>query len=96
MLEQAIIAKHFPLQTVDENIEYQQFRQALVESIAYLLQHDIERLSQAMYRIDVAESAFREALYQDNAELLADLAIERVKQKIIFRQKYQDLASDSD
>ena len=83
---QDIIAKHFPVQAGE--LEFAQFREALIQTITYLLQHDIERLSQAMYRIDVAEEAFREALYSDDAVRLADLAIERVKQKILFRQQY--------
>lgn len=95
MLEQEIIEKHFPLQlacqTTGKEIGYAQFRNALIESIKELILHDIERLSQAMYQIDVAENAFREALYQHDVGLLADLVIERVRQKIIFRQNYQNL-----
>ena len=95
MLEQEIIEKHFPLhlacQTAEERTTYTQFRNALIESIKLLIQQDIERLSQAMYQIDVPENAFREALYKNDNILLADLVIERVRQKIVFRQKYQNL-----
>jgi hypothetical protein len=90
MLEKEIIEKHFPMQVIDEQASYQAFRQALIDTIEYLLQHNIERLSQAMYRIDVDEAHFRCALYQNNPTLLADLAIERVKQKILFRQQYEN------
>lgn len=83
-----ILAQYFPLTAEDEKAEFAAFREALIDAIAFLLSYDIERLSQAMYRIDVQENAFRTALYANSAEQLADLAIERVKQKIAFRQKY--------
>jgi len=52
-------------------------------------ENDLELLAQTMYRIDVSEKLFREALVKNDAESIAELTINRQLQKIYFRKKYQ-------
>jgi len=91
MLEQEILAAYFPLDKVVENTDFEQFRRLLIQEITALITYDIAHLAQIMYRIDVAEDAFQEALYTQDAVRLADLAIQRVQQKIAFRQNYKTI-----
>jgi len=91
MLEQEILAAYFPLDKVEENTDFEQFRRLLIQEITALITYDIAHLAQIMYRIDVAEDAFQEALYTQDAVRLADLAIQRVQQKIAFRQNYKTI-----
>ncbi len=57
-----------------------------------LLQHDFEHLCNLMYRHDVKESLFNEALMLANdslrAEVIADLVIDRELQKVASRAAY--------
>jgi hypothetical protein len=71
-----------------QNADFQEFRNKLIKLIQDMLPYQPERLAQAMYRIDVNEWDFRQALAENNAEKIADLVIQRELQKIITRQKY--------
>ena len=69
-----------------------QLRVRLHEIIRYLLDHDFNRLINTLYRIDVSENKVREILSGSNANLplqIADLIIERQKQKIEFMKHYR-------
>ena len=61
--------------------------------VSYLLDHDFQRLLNALYRIDVSEQKVKSILAKANPESLAsELTVEilkRERQKIFFRQKYQ-------
>jgi len=71
------------------------FRQELIRKLLHLLNTDHTTLWNGLYRIDVSEQKVR-AIFKgipDSAELaekLADLIIERQKQKWEIRQKYRD------
>ena len=70
----------------------EKLRQFLKQQISFLLDHEFERLLQAMYRMDVSETAFKEALAlptgPDIVERLTDLVLEREMQKIATRRLY--------
>lgn len=60
--------------------------------INYLLDHDMERLLQVLYRIDVHEEKVKEVMttyaVEELAAELAQLVIERLRQKVYYRNKY--------
>ncbi len=66
----------------------------LEKQINYLLDHDFNRLINAMYRIDIPDHQVNELLYSSQTgELALNLAkviIEREKQKVMTREKYKD------
>ena len=65
----------------------------LTRHINYLLDQDFNQLMNALYRIDIAESQIKEILSLaspgDIALNIARVIIEREKQKVITRQRYQ-------
>lgn len=67
-------------------------RMHLRQQISFLLDQEFERLLQAMYRMDVSEVAFKEALALPTGpaivEKLADLVLERELQKVATRRLY--------
>lgn len=77
-------------------------RQRLEERINYLIQHDFNRLISILYRLDINESKLKISLDQnaavDAATIIADLVIERERQKIASRQQFgaSDLNIDED
>lgn len=68
-------------------------REQLSLRIAYLIEHNFEKLCQAMYRLDVSEAKFHQVLNEkpvgEVPEALADLVIEREIQKIRTRVMYK-------
>jgi hypothetical protein len=75
--------------TPQEFLGNHQLREKLKILIAHLLQHDFNRLVNAMYRLDVKESLFHEAMNIDDPEQvvdrLADIVFEREWQKVQTR-----------
>ena len=65
----------------------------LTQVVRYLLDHDFQRLLNALYRIDVSEQKVKEILSQAHPDqLAAELATEilkREQQKLYYRMKYQ-------
>lgn len=62
----------------------------LTKQISYLLDHNFNRLLNALYRIDIAESDVKQILSGDDlANKLAKKVIEREKQKVLTRLKYR-------
>ncbi len=61
--------------------------------VAYLMEHDMHRLVNAMYRLDVSEAKFNEAMESESKEeaaiRVADLIIEREMQKVKTRLHYK-------
>jgi hypothetical protein len=68
-------------------------REQLAHVIARLMQENFERLCQAMYRLDVSEKKFHEAMTELPVEqvplAIADLVIEREMQKVRTRMMYK-------
>ncbi len=69
------------------------FRQQLRDVVAYLIEHDFHRLLNAMYRLDIGETRFHEAMQAPDRELaasmIADLILEREMQKVQTRLHYK-------
>lgn len=65
----------------------------LTNQVNYLLDHDLNRLLNAMYRIDIPEQKTKELLQSSTqgeiARNIVRAIIEREKQKVFTRQKYQ-------
>lgn len=72
---------------------YEQLHQRLTECVVYLLIHNMERLLQILYRVDVDEKLTKAAFAQNNpqqiAPELARLLIERELKKAETRLKYR-------
>jgi len=70
------------------------FRALLIERIVALLTHDMERLMNILYRVDVSEAlaarAFRDNAPEHIAPALADLIIERQLAKAETRARYRN------
>ncbi len=61
----------------------------LEKAILYFLDHKFERLLQIMYRLDIDEKKFKDALNSNKpSESIAKLVIEREIQKVNFRKMY--------
>ena len=65
----------------------------LSNQVNYLLDHDFNKLLNALYRIDIPENKVKELLHSSKqgeiAKNIAIAIIEREKQKVITRQQYQ-------
>jgi len=76
-----------------ESLDDQYYFKLIHESVASLLDREINQLFQLLYRIDISEQAVKK-VFLDNAdktlisEQLTYLIIERIKQKIELRKKY--------
>ena len=73
---------------------YEELVKLLTPFIQTLLNDEFEKLLQLMYRIDIPESGFNQALGQANpgdiAPQIARLVIDRQLQKIKIREKYSE------
>ena len=72
---------------------YQRLREKIADAIGNLLTADPKRLVYLMYRLDVNEGKFNQALElatrESVIEQLAELVLERVKQKVYWRNRYK-------
>lgn len=75
-----------------ESLSYKELHARIKLHILDLLQNDFEQLAALMYRHDVSENRFNQALRLPNdnqrADDIATLVIEREKQKIASRLAY--------
>lgn len=71
-----------------------ELKKRLIPVINFLLNKDMSRLLNALYRIDISETKVKEVLTEsppDNIGAdLAELIIEREQQKVMTRLKYRD------
>lgn len=78
----------------DEN----ELKKLLAKYIDALLVRDFPRLCQLLYRVDVDEDALRRALTDagglNPAEIIADLLLERQKQKLALRNRFSASMED--
>jgi tRNA 2-selenouridine synthase SelU len=80
-----LLSREFPEAQLVNN-DYEALLELLALHIEYLCQHHFEGLLQAMYRMDVREEDFQQALGDSRA--LAELVLQRALQKIESRKKY--------
>jgi|SRR5690606_3285158 len=86
------------LQLFDPEIELQEVafeeqKRQLIQIIAHLIDRDYHRLTHILYRIDVDENKLKQALMESDrpiAELIAELIIERQRQKLKYREMYKN------
>ena len=82
-----------PLPNEYETRSREELKLRLQEFIGYHLEADFEKLCHIIYRHDVSEEKFNEALQGDNiyeqAGKIADLVIERELQKVETRRTYR-------
>lgn len=75
----------------------EELKKALARVVQYLIDHDLNRLINAMYRIDIPQHKFERVLTGEKPDLiassLADLILEREKQKVLTRWRYRDAFS---
>ena len=73
--------------------EFDRLEDFLTKQINNLLDHDLNRLLNALYRIDIPENRVKNLLQHSKqgeiARNVAKAIIEREKQKVITRQQYQ-------
>ncbi len=94
----ALISKHFGIaqsefsNESDLNPEFETLLKNLTRVISWLLEKDMERLLNGLYRIDVDEERFKTILFQSPpdqvATEVAKLIIERELKKVEYRKKY--------
>lgn len=67
-------------------------RERLVQAFAYLLDNDISKMMNILYRTDVNEDKLKQLLISNSelpsAEVIADAYLARQKEKIETRKKY--------
>jgi hypothetical protein len=77
----------------DEALDLDTLHKRLSILVAYLLENDMHRLLNGMYRLDVSEAKFHDAMYSDSKQEaaihIADLIIEREMQKVKTRLHYK-------
>lgn len=77
----------------DGNSGFDRLEEFLSKQVNYLLDHDLNKLLNALYRIDISENETKNILQNSNqGEIALNFAraiIAREKQKVITRQKYQ-------
>jgi DNA-directed RNA polymerase subunit L len=77
---------------VEELISEALLRQRLIEAFAYLLDHNISKMMNILYRTDVDEQQLKKLLLSNSnlpsAEVIADAYISRQKEKVETRKKY--------
>jgi len=96
LLAQKLIKKDF---AIDDELsrdisQIEDLKKQLIPIINTLLNRDMNRLLNALYRIDVSEKKVKEILTvatpEEIAPGIADLIISRESQKVITRKKYKE------
>jgi hypothetical protein len=77
----------------EEAVDLNTIHKKLGILIIYLIENDMHRLLNALYRLDVSEPRFHDAMNsgstEEAASLIADLIIEREMQKVKTRLHYR-------
>ncbi len=92
-----LILKDFGLEedseTEEVKIAFDWLEDYLTKQVNYLLDHDFNRLLNALYRIDVSEEKVKKLINNDSpkemARNIAKAIIERERQKIITRSQFR-------
>lgn len=87
-----LLCRHWGLNS-EEFSSWESLRRALSLRLEALLEDDFGALVNAMYRLDVAEAAFKQALNAGNAAEIAteltEIVLQREFQRLATRRKYQ-------
>ena len=78
---------------IEASLSYEELVEQLTSAVMYLLLHDMEKLLNILYRIDVNEIKVKAAFAQNNPQLIAPsiakLILERELQKAESRKLYR-------
>lgn len=81
-----------PVGEAEDDLNWQLLVEALAERIGWLLRHNLDKLMSALYRLDVPERRYREAMglasTEAKAVALAEAILDRETEKIAMRRKY--------
>lgn len=96
-MEETLEIQQNTLQLIDENnlsfSSFEEFRKFIIYKINQWITEDFEHLLYMLYRIDVHEDKVRLLLKENKgenaAEVIADLIIERQRQKIDMRKLFK-------
>jgi iron-sulfur cluster repair protein YtfE (RIC family) len=96
MMEDSQQIQEYTLQLLEENdvsfTSFSEFRKHIIQRINEWINNDFEHLLFMLYRIDVHEDKVRKLMAahkgENAAEVIADLIIERQKQKIETRKLF--------
>ncbi|SHG00140.1 hypothetical protein [Pedobacter caeni] len=84
-----IISRDFE---IEDLVSEALLRERLVQAFAYLLDNDISKMMNILYRTDVNEDKLKQLLISNSelpsAEVIADAYLARQKEKIETRKKY--------
>ncbi|WP_370089451.1 hypothetical protein [Ekhidna sp.] len=76
-----------------EENDFDRLEDFLTKQVNYLLDHDLNKLLNVLYRIDIPENRVKSLLQNSKqgeiARNMAKAIIEREKQKVITRRQYQ-------
>ena len=89
--------QEYTLQLLEENSisfnSFDEFRKFIIQKINHWIINDFDHLMYLLYRIDVHEDKVRSLLNkhkgENAAEIIADLIIDRQKQKIETRKQFK-------
>ncbi|HRR07735.1 MAG TPA: hypothetical protein PLO56_03505 [Rhodothermales bacterium] len=85
-------ARPFGLEVAENNWDVETLRNTLAVRISWLLTHRREELLGILYRIDVRESEVKRILtfaaIDEIPVLLAELILEKLREKLVYRKKY--------
>ncbi|MCP4440673.1 MAG: hypothetical protein GY810_17135 [Aureispira sp.] len=83
-----------------QEITEEELRDMLAECVLYWIEHNLEHLFSILYRLDVHEPSVHRAFAPEAVEpanlVIAQLIIDREKEKIRSRQKYSSQNNDDD
>ncbi len=88
-----LIARDFGLDIGDKPLTEQELFDLVANEVAYMIEHRLESLFSLLYRLDVSEQKIRDGLAGDAEQAanvtIAQLIIDRQKQRIFTKQKYR-------
>jgi hypothetical protein len=95
-MENELRIQEYTLQLLEENSisfsSFAEFRKFIIQKINHWILNDFDHLMYMLYRIDVHEDKVRKLLQEHKgenaAEIIADLIIDRQKQKIETRKMF--------
>ncbi len=94
----ALIARDFELEMGDQPMTEEELFKILAEEVAYMIDHRLEFLLSLLYRLDVLEHKIKAALSPLSTLApniaLAQLIMERQKQRIITKSLYKPKKTD--
>lgn len=85
------LTPYFALQ--EGGYTYDMLLKRVAEEVQYLIDYDLNKLWNLLYRIDVSEKKVREVIetapFSQHSLLIAQLILKRQQEKIISRKKYK-------